>query len=111
MIGHFRVSLNKFSKRIHGVGEQRKTGERGFEDVCYAGQVTSASVSKVPSLNLYIVCECVPPEACHRLLVPPARSLGCSRKNPHSPDGRDSGNSCGRGGQRPRKSRQEGGLN
>ena len=37
--------------------------------------------------------------------------MGCSRKNPHPPDGWDSGNSPGRGGQRPWKSRQEEGLN
>ena len=36
--------------------------------------------------------------------------LGCSRKNPHPPDGWDSGNSRGRGGQRLRKSRREAGL-
>ena len=36
--------------------------------------------------------------------------LGCSRKNPHPPDGWDSGNSRGRGGRRLRKSRREGGL-
>ena len=35
--------------------------------------------------------------------------LGCSRKNPHLPDGWDSENSRGRGGQRLWKSRQEGG--
>ena len=40
------------------VGEPRKTGERGFENVCYAGQATSASVSKVPSLceKLFVHC-------------------------------------------------------
>ena len=37
--------------------------------------------------------------------------MGYSRKNPHPPDGWDSGNSRGRGGQRPWKSRREGGLN
>ena len=37
--------------------------------------------------------------------------MGCSRKNPHPPDGWDSGNSCRRGGQGPWKSRREGGLN
>ena len=36
--------------------------------------------------------------------------MGCSRKNPHPPDGWDSGNSRGRGGRRLRKSRREGGL-
>ena len=36
--------------------------------------------------------------------------MGCSRKNPHTPDGWDSGNSRGRGGRRLRKSRREGGL-
>ena len=36
--------------------------------------------------------------------------LGCSRKNPHPPDGWDSGNSRGRGGRRLQKSRREGGL-
>ena len=36
---------------------------------------------------------------------------GCSRKNPHPPDGWDSGNSRGRGGQGPWKSRREGELN
>ena len=35
--------------------------------------------------------------------------MGCSRKNPHPPDGWDSGNSRRRGGQRLWKSRQEGG--
>ena len=38
-------------------------------------------------------------------------ALGCSRKNPHLPDGWDSGNSRRRGGQRLWKSRREGGLN
>ena len=37
--------------------------------------------------------------------------MGYSRKNPHTPDGWDSGNSRGRGGQRPWKSRREEGLN
>jgi len=37
--------------------------------------------------------------------------LGYSRKNPHPHDGWDSGNSRRRGGQRPWKSRQKGGLN
>ena len=37
--------------------------------------------------------------------------MGCSRKNPHLPDGWDSGNSRGRGGQRLWKSRQERALN
>ena len=37
--------------------------------------------------------------------------MGYSRKNPHPPDGWDSGNSRGRGAQRPWKSRREGGLN
>ena len=36
-------------------------------------------------------------------------ALGCSRKNPHPPDGWDSGNSRGRGGQILWKSRREGG--
>ena len=38
-------------------------------------------------------------------------TLGCSRKNLHPPDGWDSGNSRGRGGQILWKSRREGGLN
>ena len=37
--------------------------------------------------------------------------MGYSRKNPHLPDGWDSGNSHRRGGQRLWKSRREGGLN
>ena len=37
--------------------------------------------------------------------------LGYSRKDPHLPDGWDSGNSHRRGGQRLWKSRPEGGLN
>ena len=37
--------------------------------------------------------------------------MGYSTKNPHTPDGWDSGNSRGRGGQRLWKSRREGGLN
>ena len=37
--------------------------------------------------------------------------MGCSRKNPHPPDGWDSRNSRGRGGKRLWKSRREGGLN
>ena len=36
--------------------------------------------------------------------------MGCSRKNPNPPDGLDSGNSRGRGGQILRKPRREGGL-
>ena len=46
-----------------------------------------------------------------KLQMPLHNKLGCSQKNPHSPDGWDSGNSCRRGGQRLWKSRQEGGLN
>ena len=42
-------------------------------------------------------------------------TLGCARKNPHLPNGWDSGNSRGRGGggggKRLWKSRREGGLN
>ena len=37
--------------------------------------------------------------------------MGYSRKNPHLPDGWDSGNSHRRGGQRLWRSRREGGLN
>ena len=37
--------------------------------------------------------------------------MGYSRKNPHPPDGWDSGNSRGRGGQILWKSKREGGLN
>ena len=48
-------------------------------------------------------------EADHWLLT--IEVLGYSRKNPHLPDGWDSGNSHRRGGQRLWKSRPEGGLN